>query len=130
MAQGHSVNYGAGNVDLSSVSRMNDGYVVRGPGVQIATPIDSADSIAVTNVSTTWVRGIITIDPTYTGTTTGNTAFVLSPGGTFQESFGAAAIASVTFVGVDMPALAGTTPVTALVANAQDYMLGVKFLES
>lgn len=130
MAQGHSVNYGAGNVDLSAVSRMNDGYVVRGPGANIATPIDSADSIAVTNFSNSWVRGIITIDPAFTGTTTGNTAFVLSPGGTFQESFGAAAIASIQFVGVDMPAAPGTVAVTALTPNAQDYILGVKFLES
>lgn len=127
---GHSVNYGAGNVDLSSVSRMNDGYVVRGPGLQNAIPVDQADSIAVSNVSTTWVRGIITIDPAFTGTTTGNTAFVIPPGGTFQESFGAACIASVAFVGVDVPALAGTTAATALIANAQDYILGVKFLEA
>lgn len=59
---GHNVNYGAGNVDLGSGARMNDGYVVRGPGLQTATPIDSADSIAVTNFSNSWIRGTITID--------------------------------------------------------------------
>ncbi len=126
---GHSVNYGAGNVNLSATSRMNDGYVVRGPGLQTAVPVDSADSIAVTNFSSSWVRGIITIDPAFFGTTTGNTSFVVSPGGTFQETFEAAAIQSVAFVGVDIPALAGVTAVDTLVANAQDYILGVKFLE-
>lgn len=127
---GHSIAYGAGNVDLGSGNRMNDGYVVRGPGLQTATPIGNADSIAVTNFSNNWIRGVITIDPAFTGTTTGNTAFVVAPGGTFQESFGAAAIDSIAFVAVDVPAAAGVVAVTALVANAQDYVLGVKFLEA
>lgn len=130
MAQGHSVNYGAGNVDLSAASRMNDGWLLRGPGLQTVTPVGAADSVAVTNVSTSWVRGIITINPAFTGTTTGNTSFVIAPGGTFQESFGAAAIQSIAFVAVDVPAVSGTTAVTALIPNAQDYILGVKFLES
>ena len=127
---GHNVNYGAGNVDLGSGARMNDGYVVRGPKLQTATPIDSADSIAVTNFSNSWIRGTITIDPAFTATTTGNTAFVVAPGGTFQESFGAAAIASVAFEAVDVPVAAGVVAVPALIPNAQDYILGVKFLEA
>lgn len=127
---GHSVNYGPGSVDLTSISRMNDGYVVRGPGAQTATPVNPADSIAVTNVSSTWVRGIITINPAYAGTTTGNTAFAIPPGGTFQETFGVPAITSVNFVGVDVPAAPGVGAVTALTANAQDYIVGVKFLEA
>ena len=129
MSQGHSVNYGAGNMDLSAGNRVNDGYTVRGPGVQNAIPVDSVDSIAVSNVSSTWVRGIITIDPAFVGTTTGNTTFVIPPGGTFQESFGSAAIQSVSFVGVDVPAIAGVTSNAALIANAADYVLAVKFLE-
>ena len=127
---GHNVNYGAGNVDLGSTARMNDGYVVRGPGLQNAAPVDPADSVAVSNVSSTWIRGVITIDPAFTGTTTGNTAFAIPPGGTFQETFGVGAIASIAFVGVDAPAVPGAVAVTALVANAQDYLLAVKFLEA
>lgn len=130
MGQGHSANYAPGNVDASSNSRMNDGYLVRGPGVQTAIPVGGADSIAVVNSSTTWVRGTITIVPAFVGTTTGNTSFVISPGGSFQESFAAPAIASVSFVGVDVPVAPSSTSVTALTANAQDYTLGVKFLEA
>lgn len=127
---GHSVNYGAGNVDLSASSRLNDGYIVRGVGLQIATPAGLASSVAVSNVSTTWVRGIITIAPAFTGSTAGNTAFAIPPGGTFQETFVAAAIQSIAFIGVDTPAVSGTVAVTALVPNLSDYLLAVKFLES
>lgn len=127
---GHSVNYGAGNVDLSAGVRMNDGIVVRGPGLQTAIPVGLADSVAVSNVSTSWVRGVITIAPAFTGTTTGNTSFAIPPGGTFQETFGAACIQSISFVAVDVPAIAGSTSVAALIANGNDYVLAVKFLES
>ena len=127
---GHNVNYGAGSVNLTAGARMNDGYVVRGPGPQNVAPVTPADSIAVTNFSNTWVRGTITINPLFTGTTTGNTSFVISPGGTFQETFAVPAIESIEFDAVDIPPGPGTNDVTLLPPNPEDYILGVKFLEA
>ena len=127
MAQGHSINSSGLNM-VANTGRLLDSYAVRGPGAQAVIPAGASDSVTVVNSSSTWVRGTVTPAPGYV--VTGNASFAVGPGMSQQFTFGDALIASINFVGVDMPAIAGTTSVAALVANAQDYLVEVGFLES
>lgn len=124
-----NVAYVPGSNPSDALANLNDGWVVTGPGVQTVTPIGAADSLAVINLSGQTVRGTITPVPSMAATFTGNRSFVVSAGGSFQESFQRACIQSVAFIGVDLPAIAGTVDVSTLATNANSYQVAVKFVE-
>lgn len=124
-----SVSYAPGSDPSESLANMNDGWVVTGPGLQTVTPVGNADSLSVINLSGQSVRGTITPVPSMAATFTGNRAFVVPPGASFQETFSRNAILSVTFMGVDMPSVAGTVDVSTLTTNANAYQVAVKFVE-
>jgi len=127
---GHFASYSPGASQSESLANMNDGYVVTGPGAQIATPINAADTVTVHNLSGEYVRGTITPVPALAATFTGSRAFVVAPGSAFQETFTRNVIQDVQFVAVDMPAIAGTVNVAALSVNGNAYQVAVKFVEA
>lgn len=127
---GHYASYSPGQSNIEALENLNDGFVVTGPGAQVATPVDFADTITVINIGGQAVRGTITPNPAFAATVQGNLSFLVPAGAAFQESFTRDIIQSVNFVAVDLPAVAGTTPVAALTANANAYQVAVKFVEA
>lgn len=127
---GHSASYSPGASQAESLANLNSGFVVTGPGPQIATPIAPADTVTVHNLSGEYVRGIITPVPALAATFLGDRSFVVAPGSAFQETFSRNVIQDITFVAVDMPAIAGAVSVATLTPNANSYQLAVKFLEA
>lgn len=127
---GHFASYSPGANQSEALAQMNSGIVVTGPGAQVATPVSAADTVTVHNLSGEYVRGTITPVPALAATFTGNRSFVVAPSSAFQESFTRNVIQDITFVAVDMPAIAGSVGVDTLTANGNAYQLAVKFLEA
>lgn len=127
---GHFASYSPGASQAESLANLNAGFVVTGPGPQIATPLTAADTVTVHNLSGEYVRGIITPVPAFAATFTGDRAFVIAPGSAFQETFSRNVIQDITFVAVDMPVAAGAVSVATLAPNANTYQVAVKFLEA
>ena len=128
---GTHASYSPGFNSTEAVANMNDGYIVVGTGApQLVAPVGNADTITVHNYSGEYVRGVITPNPVFAATTTGNLSFLVAPGAAFQESFSRDIIAAVTFDAVTLPIGPISMPVNTMVAAGTPFELAVKFVES
>lgn len=108
-----------------SLAVLEDGYFHRGTGIQTTVPADDADTVMVENIGDTYVRVTLTFAAGVT--TAGNLSALVSPGGSFQESFEGAVIASVSTESVTLGL--ATTPVTTLAVDPAEHVASVKFVE-